>query len=144
MTSRTRRSRWHRLAGRVYVVAIGIGGVSGLAIALRAFGGPVTRIGFATLAILWLASTGLAWSAARRRAWTTHRAWMIRSFALTFAAVTLRMFLPLLQTSGYSFEEAYRVVSWLCWVPNLLVAEWLVVREQRQGRTVLTAGSVGA
>ena len=131
-TSRTRRSRWHPLAGRVYVVAILIGGLSGLGIAVRAFGGPITQTGFSALAIVWLTTTALAWAAARRRAWDTHRAWMLRSFALTFAAVTLRLQLPLLQAYGLSFEEAYRIVAWMCWVPNLVFAEWLIAREHRQ------------
>jgi uncharacterized membrane protein len=143
-TSRTRRPRWHRLPGRLYVVAIGVGGLSGLTIAVNAFGGPVSRTGFAALAIVWMTSTALAWTAARRRAWTTHRAWMLRSFALTFAAVTLRLQLPLLQASGLSFEEAYRIVAWLCWVPNLLLVEWLVAREQQQRGPMLTTGSVRA
>jgi uncharacterized membrane protein len=136
-TSRSRRSRWHRMAGRVYVVAIGIGGVSGLAIALRAFGGPISRTGFAVLAVTWLASTAVAWGAARTGDWTTHRAWMIRSFALTFAAVTLRLWQPLLRASGLSFEDAYHIVAWLCWVPNLLLAEWLIARDHRRHEAVL-------
>lgn len=50
---------------------------------------------------------------------------MTRSFALTLAAVTLRIYLPLL-ASQMSFLTAYLIVSWVCWVPNLLAAEWLV------------------
>ena len=53
---------------------------------------------------------------------------MIRNFALTFAAVTLRAYLGLSQAVfGLSFEAFYPVVAWLCWVPNLIVAEWLVI-----------------
>ena len=50
---------------------------------------------------------------------------MIRNFALTFAAVTLRLWIPIFLTSGLSFEAAYPVIAWLSWVPNLLVAEVL-------------------
>jgi hypothetical protein len=140
-TSRTRRSRWHRFIGRTYVSAIAIGGVAGLWIAGNAFGGPVARSGFSTLAVAWLASTAVAFSRARSRDWTTHRVWMIRSFALTFAAVTLRLWLPMLRVAGLSFEVAYPQVAWLCWVPNLLVAEWLIAREQRSTRADLKVGS---
>jgi hypothetical protein len=50
---------------------------------------------------------------------------MVRNFALTFAAVTLRLWLPGSVLSGVPFEVAYPIVAWLCWVPNLVVAELL-------------------
>ena len=50
--------------------------------------------------------------------------------ALTLAAVTLRIYLPLmLGVFHWSFHSAYIAVAWLCWVPNLLIAEWLIRRE---------------
>jgi hypothetical protein len=55
---------------------------------------------------------------------------MIRSYALTFAAVMLRIYLPLSQVYGIPFEPAYQTIAWLCWVPNLIVAEWLILRQQ--------------
>jgi len=52
---------------------------------------------------------------------------MGRSFTLkTFAAVTLRLWLPALQAASGSFVEAYRTVAWLCWVPNVIVAEFII------------------
>ncbi|MEQ9003518.1 MAG: DUF2306 domain-containing protein, partial [Pseudomonadales bacterium] len=58
-----------------------------------------------------------------------HRRWMVRNFALTFAAVTLRLELGLLTGAlGWSFDHAYLTVAWLCWVPNLVVAEWWLLR----------------
>ena len=55
---------------------------------------------------------------------------MIRSAALTLAAVTLRLYLPIgVITVG--FEASYPVIAWICWVPNLLAAEWLLRREAR-------------
>ena len=55
---------------------------------------------------------------------------MIGSYALTLAAVTLRIYLPLSLALGVPFANAYRVISWLCWVPNIILAEWLVRRTQ--------------
>ncbi len=55
-----------------------------------------------------------------------HRGWMIRSFALLFGAVTLRIELPILISLFGGFEPAYRIVAWSSWVPNLLVAEAIV------------------
>jgi hypothetical protein len=54
---------------------------------------------------------------------------MIRNFALTFAAVTLRLWLPASVVSGVPFGIAYAIVAWLCWLPNLAVAEWMLGRE---------------
>ncbi|MEQ1730362.1 MAG: DUF2306 domain-containing protein [Vicinamibacterales bacterium] len=56
---------------------------------------------------------------------------MIRSFALTYAAVTLRLYVPLSMAAGVPFDVAYPVIAWACWVPNLLVAEWLFVPRSR-------------
>jgi hypothetical protein len=53
---------------------------------------------------------------------------MLRSYALIFAAVTLRIELPLLIMALGEFTPAYQVVAWLSWVPNLLWAEWYVRR----------------
>ena len=64
----------------------------------------------------------MAFLAIKRGDVETHRRWMTRSYALMFAAVTLRLELPLL-ASNFGFDDGYRVVSWLCWVPNVLVAE---------------------
>jgi len=57
-----------------------------------------------------------------------HRRWMLRTFALTYAAVTLRLWLLALVPLLGDFPSAYMLVPFLCWVPNLLVAEWLLRR----------------
>lgn len=126
---RQKSARLHRWLGTAYVIGVMVGGTAGLALAPSTFGGLATHLGFGGLAVCWLATTMLAYGAARRRETLAHRRWMYRSHALTLAAVTLRVYLPLASVAGIPFEAAYRAVSWLCWVPNLLVAEaWLVPR----------------
>jgi uncharacterized membrane protein len=119
----------HRWSGRIYVTTCLVGGVAGFLLALDSTAGPVARTGFAALAIAWLAATSMAWSLARKRRYAEHRAWMIRSFALTFAAVTLRIYLPLAAIMGLPFIPAYRGIAWLCWVPNLIAAELYLLAE---------------
>ena len=69
---------------------------------------------------------------ARRREIARHREWMIRSFALIFGAVTLRVELPLLIVMHKgAFPPSYAIVAWLAWVPNILWAEWYVRRSRR-------------
>ena len=123
--------RIHRLVGRVYVLAVAVGGLGGLAMAVVSDGGYVTHFGFGMLAISWLFTLAVAFRAIRRRDFNTHRAWMIRNFSLTFAAVTLRLYLAAAGAAGIPFLTAYRVISWLAWVPNLMVVEWFLQRETR-------------
>lgn len=92
--------------------------------------GPIAQSGFIVLAVIWLTVTFRALQLARRREIGLHREWMIRSIALTFAGVMLRVWLPAQLITGVSFDVAYQVVAWLCWVPNLIVAEYFI-RELR-------------
>jgi len=120
---RNRLPTLHRWIGRMYVFSCLVGGAAGFVLALGASTGPISTIGFGSLAILWIVTTSLAWRRAVQGRFIEHRAWMIRSFALTFAAVTLRLYLPLIFVFQVGFDDAYRAISFLCWVPNLLVAE---------------------
>ena len=127
-TIRNRGLGRHRWIGRVYVIAALVGGIGGLAMAPVSVGGFVTHIGFGMLAVLWLYATVMAWHRIRARDQVAHRRWMIRSYALTLAAVTLRIYVPLTAVLGIPFEEGYQAISWFCWVPNLVVAEWIILR----------------
>lgn len=118
----------HRWIGRASVLAILVGGVSGLVIGANAVGGPVAALGFSALALLWLSSTGVALWHIRTGNIAAHRRWMIRSFALTFAAVTLRVYLLIFALNGFEYAEASVYLSWICWVPNLIFAEWILRR----------------
>jgi uncharacterized membrane protein len=120
---RRHRPSLHRWLGRLYVTCCLIGAAAGLLLALGATTGPVSTVGFGALALVWGAATARAWRLATRRDFVVHRRWMIRSFALTFAAVTLRLYLPIAQQLPVEFYDAYRAISFLCWVPNLIVAE---------------------
>ena len=85
-----------------------------------------------SLALLWLFPGLMAYLAIRRRDIERHRRWMIRNFSLTFAAVTLRIYIPLSFVAGVPFEDSYPLIAWLCWVPNLLVAEWVIKNRRRR------------
>jgi len=125
----------HRWMGRTYVVAVVVGASGALWLAPRSMEGAVTHVGFGMLAVLWLGTTLRAYAAITRGDRATHRRWMIRSYALTFAAVTLRIILPAELAAGVPFHDAYQVVAWACWVPNLIVAEWLFLRPRQREAT---------
>jgi len=121
---RTHHLSWHRWMGRVYFLGVLAGSIGGLRLSLLAYGGLPSRLGFGMLAVLWFSTAVAGYLAIRRGAIEVHREWMIRNFSLTFAAVTLRMYIPLLsELAGFSFQETYISVSWISWVPNLLIAE---------------------
>ncbi|MBK8822975.1 MAG: DUF2306 domain-containing protein [Anaerolineales bacterium] len=149
---RKRRQNLHRWMGRIYLVSILIGGLSAFIIAPGMISGLVGEVGLMSLAVLWLWTGWNAYSSIRKGDVKSHREWMIRSFALTFAAATLRLWLgtliatqlPFLQTK-YSgdfdalFVEVYRVVMWLCWVPNLIAAE-MIIQRRRKPQTLSSIG----
>ncbi|MEM8486684.1 MAG: DUF2306 domain-containing protein [Bacteroidota bacterium] len=118
----------HRLLGRVYLICVLLSGIAALVLAFSANGGLAASLGFAGLGIGWLVTGALAFTTIRKGDVAAHRRWMIRNYALTLAAVTLRIYLPVAMVSGLPFVPAYIAISWLCWVPNVLVAEWYFIR----------------
>jgi hypothetical protein len=136
---RARVPRLHRMTGRVVLGSIAVGGVAGLVLAPHNVAGLDGTIGFGALAVLWLTFATLGFLAIRRGAVTIHRRWMLRTFALTYAAVTLRLWLAVLTPVTGEFVSAYQFVPFLAWVPNLVLAEVLIRRwtssDQQSDRT---------
>lgn len=124
----------HRLLGKIYLVSALATGAAGLYMAPYSFGGAVTHVGFGVLGVLTVATTLAAFVLIRQGDVVRHREWMIRSYASLFAAVTLRLELPILMVlfggPVVGFRPAYQVIAWLCWVPNIIVAE-LLIRSRR-------------
>ena len=131
-SARLRRTRlqWHRNLGKVYVISVALSGIAAIYIGFYATGGLITAMGFISLGIIWLSTTFMAFKAVREKRIQDHQKWMILSYAACFAAVTLRIWLPILISIFGEFLMAYKVVAWLCWVPNMLVALLIVRRMQ--------------
>ena len=120
------RARWprlHRWSGRVYGLAVLVGGVAALTIAPISDASLFARAGFFVLALLWLGTTGIGIKAAMQGDHARHRWWMQRSLALTFAAVTLRVIMAPLLATGWTVAQTYDVTAWGSWVLNLVVLE---------------------
>ncbi len=115
--------RTHRLLGRIYAGAVLAGWLASIPVALHAETGPIASVGFLALGICWIVSTGLAVSCVLQGDVRRHRLWMIRSYALTAAAITLRLYLGIVIAAHISFAPAYAVIAWLCWIPNLAAVE---------------------
>jgi hypothetical protein len=87
----------------------------------------LVKLGFGTLALVWLFTAALAFARARQLRFEQHRAWMMRSYFLTFAAATVRLAsLPLLVLTRDPVV-AITCTFW-SWILNLTVAEWLIRR----------------
>ncbi|WP_405171172.1 DUF2306 domain-containing protein [Paenibacillus sp. FSL H8-0280] len=128
------RKRWHRLLGYGYVLSITVSGIVSVYLSLFATGGWIAGLGFMSLDVLWVATTLIATRKILAKDIEAHKVWMLRSYALTFAAVTLRIWLAPLNLLLGDFEAAFRVVAWVCWIPNLLVIEAVIFRMRLRQR----------
>jgi uncharacterized membrane protein len=126
---RTTQTHLHRFIGKVYLLCVLIGGLSGLYMAQFSFGGNLSHLGFALLAVLWIFTGYKAYSSIIRKKIVAHYHWMTINFALTFAAVTLRIGLGIGFGSGIPFEIFYPYLAWICWVPNMLVALMIIKKD---------------
>lgn len=129
---RARRRMLHRRLGAVYFFGVLASGFGGLVLAAGSAGGMVAHLGFGACALAWLGTTLLGAWTIWTRDFAAHERWMLRSYAVTFAAVMLRIWMPLSGIAGIPMALSYPVVAWLSWVPNLLVVEsWFLPRLAR-------------
>jgi len=119
---RAKRLQLHRNIGKIYVVSALISGLCGIYLGFFATGGIVPSVGFISLGVIWVFTTTRAYIAIKKKDLSLHQGMMIYSYAACFAAVTLRIWLPLLTIVFGEFLLAYKIVAWLCWVPNMVFA----------------------
>jgi uncharacterized membrane protein len=133
---RTKRLTLHRMIGTVYVSAALVSGFAGIYIACYATGGIIASSGFMCLGFFWFYSTYRGYSSIIERNISAHKEMMIYSYAACLAAVTLRIYLPLLSFAFGDFIKAYLVVAWVSWVPNLIVAFYINKRRKAGANTL--------
>lgn len=131
---RINKPQVHRNIGKIYIVSVLVSAIAGFYIALFAEQGLWASLGFVCLAIIWFTTTLMGYITIRNKQIISHQIFMIYSYAACFAAVTLRIWLPLLIMSTGNFGKSYIIVAWLCWIPNLLVAH-LIVRKLATQKT---------
>jgi len=116
-----------------------ITGPAGMLMSFYANGGISSRIAFVLLSVLWMGSTAMALYQVKKKDFTAHRSWMIRSYALTLSAVTLRIWKVVLANyTDIHPLDRYRIIAWLGWGLNLLLAEGVIYyyREKNSKLTV--------
>lgn len=116
-----------------------ITGPAGLLMSFYANGGISSRIAFVLLSVLWIAFTAIALYKAVKKQFVAHRIFMIRSFALTLSAVTLRIWKVLLANfTEMPPMDRYRFIAWVGWTLNLLLAEFIIYYYIKKKRTKLS------
>lgn len=122
----------HRIVGMVYVICVLVfAAPSGLIMGLVANGGWGSITAFVLLAILWWYFTFMALRTVKRKQFEQHAKYMYLSYALTLSAITLRLWKYCIVNFIYEMPpmDLYRLVAWIGWVPNLLIACWLISRK---------------
>ncbi len=122
----------HKIIGKVYIIAALLSSVAGIYIAFYATGGIVASLGFIYLGCIWFYSTMRSYIDIKNGHVDLHQYMATYSYAACFSAVSLRIFLPLLVMYFHDFTKAYMMVAWLCWIPNIIVAYFLVKKLQRK------------
>lgn len=118
----------HRAVGKVYIGCVFISAMAGIYIGWFATGGWVPAAGFITLGITWFYTTLAGYVAIRKGQVVLHQKLMIFSYAACFAAVTLRIWLPVLTSVTGDFFIGYSITAWMAFVPNLIVAYFIARR----------------
>ncbi len=138
--------KFHRVAGYIYAMdVLLITGPAGLLMGFYANGGITSRIAFILLAVGWIYFTAMAVIKARSGDYDAHRDYMIRSYALTVSALTLRAWKWSINNSvELPPMDVYRAVAWLGWVPNLLFAEFLIWRLKQQAIKIRFAARIAS
>jgi uncharacterized membrane protein len=138
---RGRDPAWHRLRGRVYAMAVLVGSIGGVWIAVTSPLFPGFAPALIMLAAAWLTTTGLAWAAIVRGDVALHKELMIRSYVVTFAFVCFRFLADLPVLTHMAPPDRYVAIAWLCWTLPLLVTE-LILQGRRIVRAAPAAGVV--
>lgn len=128
-TIKRKYSNIHRWSGRVYaVIILFLSGPSGLVMSFHANGGVFSQTAFVILSVLWMSCTFLSVYYVLKKDLVNHQKFAIRSFALTLSAISLRLFKYIIV---FLFQpqqmEVYRIVAWLGWTFNLLLAELFIL-----------------
>ncbi|WP_462251309.1 DUF2306 domain-containing protein [Ferruginibacter sp.] len=133
--------RLHRTVGYVYVINIlMVTGPSGLLMSFYANGGTSSQLAFVLLSVLWIGFTAMALYKAIKKDFKAHRIFMIRSFALTLSAITLRCWKVLLVNfTDIQPMDRYRIIAWLGWTLNLIIAEWIIYKYFSRKKQLFTA-----
>ncbi|GAB7047555.1 hypothetical protein JCM9534A_26810 [Catenuloplanes indicus JCM 9534] len=129
---RVRFPRAHRIAGRVYLISVLIASLAAVYSSVVTESGLTLQVAFFMLIAAWLYTGVMAYRTIRRGEVQLHRIWMVRNYALTFAAVTLRLYqligLQLMDPMGWEYPQIYASSAWASLFGNAIIAEYFIVQ----------------
>ena len=123
---RATRPSLHRWLGRIYVADVMVACLFATLLMPTVSTGLPAASAFATVGVIWGGSAILGFLAIRRRDIPAHRRWMLRSFAMAFAAVTIRFYFHPAKALGIPFEYTYPASLWLAILTNIVMIEALL------------------
>lgn len=120
------RKKTHRYLGITYILfVIFISGPTAFLMGLYANGGYLAQVSFVFLSSCWIGFTLIAYLKVKKHDYESHSKWMLRSYALTLSAITLRFYAYLFDVWNVPIppKETYILLAYLSWIPNLVVVE---------------------
>ncbi|MFC0214600.1 DUF2306 domain-containing protein [Paenibacillus chartarius] len=122
-----RYRQFHRINGYVYMASVIVVVLSSGYLAPYATGGRISSVGFNVLNIVWLLITAKAFIEIKNKRITSHKHWMIRSYAFCFTNVCIHL-LTAVYVGGFGLNYPvsytlglYSAIALLLAVPQLLI-----------------------
>jgi hypothetical protein len=116
-----RRRGAHRIVGRTAAIAVCLGGLSALSVALASEASWPARAGFFAQGLVWLGLLAGAILAIRRGDRRTHGLLMLAMAAVASGAVWLRLTVAATVALDLPFATVYALAAWLCWMAPLVL-----------------------
>jgi hypothetical protein len=133
---------WHRNIGKLYIfIVLFLSAPSGLVMAFYGSGGAAAQWAFILQATGWWFFTFMAYLRIRQSKLREHGAYMLRSYAMTFSAISLRagtyvvsyfkmsmgIRCPNEDWSLLCYPNFYVLEAWMSWMGNLFIVEILIL-----------------
>jgi uncharacterized membrane protein len=144
-SSRVRRHspRFHRVLGRVYVIAVFIAAPLGMVLANHRH--DPRAIHFTAAVFVqsgtWMITTGAAFLTARNGHFQQHREWMIRSYAVTMTFVGTRVLQPIPAWNRHSeagFAMEILLITFMAVLIPDIALHWRAFTTRRRNSNVVT------
>ena len=122
-------SKGHKILGKIYFISIMfVGGPTGFYLGFYAEAGYLATIGFIGMSIAWMLPTFISVYKVTKGDVEGHHKWMIRSYSMTLAGVTLRLMTPLgIHWLGWTYDTTFIVTAYVPWMFNLGLAEIIIL-----------------
>jgi predicted membrane protein DUF2306 len=120
-----RASAWHRPLGYVTAVAVVLGALTSLPVAVFSHAVAMARAGFLAQGVVWLALIALGIIAVRQRRFGDHARLMLAMAAVASGALWVRLTTTVATSYDLPFDPVYSCAAWLGWLAPLAVVTLL-------------------